>query len=122
MGEPPQPPSEPELLADCPEVDLLRWLVARGSGCMCLPNTPRTTVLGHLHRLITRGPPVRVPLHRLSRPETDLVEEAIRQDVERGQLRKGHSQWGFPAFMTKDAAEYKAIKRKNADGRGLPAP
>ena len=55
---------------------------------------------------------MRVPLHRLSRPETDLVEEAIRQDVERGQLRKGHSQWGFPAFMTKDAAEYKAIKRK----------
>ena len=79
---------------------------------MWLPDTPRTTVQGYRHRLITRGPPVRVGLHRLSRPETERVEQALQEDVDRGQLVKGHSLWGFPAFMTKDAAAYKGIKRK----------
>ena len=79
---------------------------------MCLPETPRTTVKGYRHRLITRGPPVRVGLHRLSRPDSELVEKALQEDVDRGQLTKGHSQWGFPAFITKEGAAYKAIRRK----------
>ena len=37
---------------------------------------PRTCVKGFRHRLITRGPPVRVGLHRLNRPDTEWVEKA----------------------------------------------
>ena len=78
---------------------------------MWLPDTPRTTVKGFLHRLITRGAPVRRPLFRLNRPDTEWIEKAIAEDVKRGQLEKGSSDWGFPAFPTKEGKAYKAIKR-----------
>ena len=93
------------------DFDVVRWVVSRGSGCMWLPDTPRTTVKGFRHRLITRGPPVRSKLFRLNRPDTEWIEKAIEEDVKRGQLEKGTSDWGFPAFPTKETPAYKAIKR-----------
>ena len=76
-------------------VALLRWVVRRGSDCMCLPETSRTAVRDYTHRLVTRGPPVRVGLHRrLSRPDSELVEPAIQEDVDRGQLKRGYSSYG----------------------------
>ena len=96
----------------CPaDVELLRWAVKRGSSSMWLPDSPRTSCRGFRHRLITRGPPVRVPLHRLSHEATEWCEQAIQEDVARGQLKKGTSAWGFPAFPTKDAPAHKDIKR-----------
>jgi hypothetical protein len=93
------------------DLDVIRWVVARGSGSMWLPDSPRTTVKGFRHRLITRGPPIRGKLFRLNRPDTEWIEKAIAEDVKRGQLEKGNSEWGFPAFPTKEGASYKAIKR-----------
>ena len=51
-------------------------------------------------------------MHRLSRPDMEWVEKAVAEEVNRGQLVKGSSEWGFPAFPTKEAAAHKAIKRK----------
>ena len=79
---------------------------------MWLPGTPRTTIRGFKHLLITRGPPVRVPLHRLSRTDADWIEKAISEDVDRGQLQKGPTEWGFPAFPTKEDPDHKYNKRK----------
>ena len=93
------------------DIDPIRWVVARGSGCMWLPDSPRTTVKGFRHRLITKGPPIRSKLFRLNRTDTEWIEKAIQEDVKRGQLEKGSSEWGFPAFPTKENAAYKAIKR-----------
>ena len=93
------------------DIPVIRWVVGRGSGCMWLPDTPRTTVKGFRHRLITRGAPVRTKLFRLNRPDTEWIENAITEDVKRGQLVKGNSDWGFPAFPTKENQAYKAIKR-----------
>ncbi len=93
------------------DLEVFRWVVSRGSGCMWLPDTPRTTVKGFTHRLITRGPPVRGKLFRLNRPDTEWIEKAIAEDVARGQLEKGTSEWGFPAFPTKENPAYKAIRR-----------
>ena len=93
------------------DIGVIRWVVRRGSGCMWLPDTPRTTVKGFTHRLITRGPPVRGKLFRLNRPDTEWIEKAISEDVARGQLEKGSSEWGFPAFPTKENPAYKAIRR-----------
>ena len=93
------------------DFDVIRWVVSRGSGCMWLPDTPRTTVKGFKHRLITRGPPVRGRLFRLNRMDTEWIEKAIDEDVKRGQLEKGNSDWGFPAFPTKANPTYKAIQR-----------
>ena len=42
---------------------------------------------------------------------TGTVEKAIEEDVKRGQLEKGSSDWGFPAFPTKETLAYKAIHR-----------
>ena len=78
---------------------------------MWLPDSARTSARGFKHRLITRGPPVRVPLHRLSREATEWIEKAIQEDVARGQLVKGTSAWGSPAFPTQEAPAHKAIKR-----------
>ena len=79
---------------------------------MWLPDSPRTSVRAFLHRLITRGPPVRIGVHRLNRLDTEWIEQAIREDVTRGQLVKGNSDWGFPAFPTKESPDHKAVKRK----------
>ena len=78
---------------------------------MWLPDSARTSARGFKHRLITRGPPVRVPLHRLSREATEWCEAAIQEDVARGQLVKGASSWGSPAFPIQEAPAHKAIKR-----------
>ena len=94
-----------------PDVDLLRFVVKRGASSMWLPGTTRTAARGFKHRLITRGPPVRVPLHRLSREATEWLETAIAEDVARGQLVKGVSAWGSPAFPTKPTAAHKANQR-----------
>ena len=53
-----------------------------------------------------------MPLHRLNRPDTEWIEAAIQEDVQRGQLKRGISEWGFPAFPNKESPSYKAIKRK----------
>lgn len=92
--------------------DLLAWAVRRGSGCIWLEGSERTYVRGFKHRLITKEPPVRQGLHRLSRESTEWIEKAVREDVKRGQLVKGTSEWGFPAFPTKESAAHKAIHWK----------
>ena len=50
-------------------------------------------------------------LFRLNRPDTEWVEKAIAEDVARGQLERGTSDWCFPAFPTKESPDHKAIKR-----------
>ena len=64
------------------DLSLLRWVVARGSSSMWLPGSRRTMARGFKHRLVTRGPPVRVPLHRLSRVDQEWCEKAIQEDVD----------------------------------------
>ena len=93
------------------DADLLRYTVRRGSGCMWLPDSPRTSTRGFSHRLVTKGPPVRASLHRLSTADTAWIEQAVQEDVARGQLIKGHSQWGFPAFPTRETPAHKGVKR-----------
>ena len=66
---------------------------------MWLPESPRTDARGFQHHLITRGPPVRMGMRRLSKPDTEWVEQAIREDVNRGQLTKGASEWGSPCLF-----------------------
>jgi hypothetical protein len=96
------------------DFDVIRWVVSRGSGCMWLPDTPRTTVKGFHHRLITKGPPVRVKLFRLNRLDTEWIEKAVEEDVKRGQLEKGNSDWGFPAFPTKETRLIKQLEGADA--------
>jgi hypothetical protein len=47
----------------------------------------------------------------LNRADTEWIEKAVAEDVKRGQLEKGNSDWGFPAFPTKENPSYKAIRR-----------
>ena len=54
---------------------------------------------------------MRERLFRLSRPDTEFVEKAVAEDEKRGQLIRGNSDWGFPAFPTKENRAYLAIQR-----------
>ena len=65
------------------DIELLRWVIKRGSRSMWLPDSARLSARGFLHRLVTRRPPVKVPLHRLSREATERCELAIQEDVAR---------------------------------------
>ena len=76
---------------DAESAEILRWCVERGASSMWLPDSARTSARGFKHRLITKGPPVRVPLHRLSREATEWCEAAIQEHVARGQLKRGSS-------------------------------
>ena len=60
-----------EHLTNQSDRDLLERAVRRVSGCIWLEDTPRTYVRGFKHRLLARGPPVRMGLHRLSRTDTE---------------------------------------------------
>eukprot|EP00969_Alexandrium_andersonii_P201215 8889700-Alexandrium_andersonii.AAC.1 len=60
---------------------------------MWVPDSPRTAVRGFLHRLVTKGQPVRVGLFRQSRADTEWLEKAVQEDVARGQLTRGSSPW-----------------------------
>ena len=53
-----------------------------------------------------------MPLLRFSRVDMDWIEQAIQEDVKRGQLIKGHSYWGFLAFPTRDTGDTKVTRRK----------
>ena len=75
------------------DLDALRWCVRRGSQCMALPDTPRTSVRGFQNRLITVGGPVKQGLHRLSATDIAWIEQVVQEDVARGQLARGNSQW-----------------------------
>ena len=66
---------------------------------------------GFRHRLITKGPPVRVRLFRQFRAGTEWLEKAVQEDVARGQFTRNSSAWACPAFPTKGAEPHKAIKR-----------
>ena len=79
---------------------------------MWLPDSPRASVRGFLHRLITTRGPVKQALHRLSTTDTAWIDQAVQEDVARGQFVRGSSTWSSPAFPTKEAAAHKAIKRK----------
>ena len=96
------------------DLPFLRVCVTRGTSCMWLPNSARTSVRGFRHRLITNGPPVRVPLYHLSKMDTECLEAAVKEDVARGQLIKGDSAWGFPAFLSKPSEAHKAVQRGGA--------
>ena len=89
---------------------------------MALPDTPRTSVRGFLHRLITIGGPIKSSMHRLSATDTAWTEQAVQEDVARGQLTRGNSQWGSLVFPTKESLAHKEIKRKRrivVDYRGV---
>ena len=86
---------------------------------MWLKDSPRTCTGGFKPRLITKGPPVRVGLDRLSRADAEWVEQAIVEDATRRELRGSNSAWGFPAFPTKEPAP-QGYQEGKALSSGLP--
>jgi hypothetical protein len=95
------------------DLELLRWVVRRGSGCMWLPDSHRTRMRAMRHRIITRGPPIRQPPMRLTAVDAQFFpEDAMAEDAKRGQVERGHPPWGFSAFPTRPAAAHQAVQRK----------
>jgi hypothetical protein len=95
----------PDLIAAC------RDLVWRKAGAFWLEGEARTTVRGFLHHVIVKGGcgPVRQPPHRLKGQDLEFVEESLAADVKRGQLTRGRSEWGSPAFPTKSGPRKRRV-------------
>ena len=60
-------------------------------------------MLGHKHAAYVKGPPVKMAPHRLAPVDRDWVEAALLEDVQRGQLTPGESDWGSAPFRVRDA-------------------
>ena len=96
------------------DVAALVEVAARCAAAFWVEDTPRTTVRHMAHDTIPTGPPVRTPPHRLSTEDSQWVEDQILQEVRRGQLERGLSEWGSPPFPTKAVvpAHQRARKRR----------
>ena len=97
-----------------PDLAALREVTGRCAAAFWVEGTPRTTVRFMAHDTIPTGPPVRTPPHRLSTTDAAWIEDQILQEVRRGQLERGISEWGSPPFPTKAVvpAHQRARKRR----------
>ncbi len=82
------------------DVAMCRDVIARRAAAFWIDGGPRTMIRGFLH-LIVKGGPVRQPPHRLKGDDLQFVEDSLQPDLRRGQLSRGRSEWGTPAFPTK---------------------
>ena len=80
---------------------MCRDVISRKAAAFWIEGGPRTTVRGFLHHIIVKGGPVRLPPHRIKGDDLKFVEESLQTDLRRGQLSRGRSEWGAPAFPTK---------------------
>ena len=83
------------------DIAMCRDVVSRKAAAFWIEGGPRTTVRGFLHHLIVKGGPIRLPPHRVKGDDLKFVEESLQTDLRRGQLTRGRSEWGAPAFPTK---------------------
>lgn len=81
-------------------------------------------IRGALRSSVRADPSIKGCLHRVKRPDTEWVEKALQEDVDRGQLKKGSSLLRSPAFVTNASPDHEAIKlvrRLVVDCRALHA-
>jgi len=101
---------KPHLSAD--DVAACRYVLSRKAAAFWLEGTPRTTVRHMSHDCVPTGPPVSSAPHNLRSEEADWVDSKLEDEVARGQLIRGNSAWGSPAFSTKDNEGTHKRKRK----------
>jgi hypothetical protein len=94
------------------EQDALLFVVRRGAAAFWVQGSPRTTVRFMAHDTIPTGPPVKIHPHRLSQEDNQWVEDKILEEVRRGQLERGLSEWGSPPFPTKEMPGHKRSRKR----------
>ena len=72
----------------------VKEVIERKAASFWLEGTPRTTVKGFVHDVLTKGPPVRGAPMRLKGQQLQDTEDGIQGDLVRGQLERGNSPWG----------------------------
>ena len=82
-------------------------VVRRKAGAIWVTGTSQTVVRGVIHDVVTVGNPVKTPPHRLNRSDAAFVEQTITDEIKRGQLKRGYSPWGSPAFSTRPHSRHK---------------
>ena len=60
------------------------------------------------HDCIPTGPPVSSQPHALKGEAAQWVDDRLEEEVQRGQLVRGHSAWGSAPFPTKENAQPQA--------------
>ena len=90
----------------------LKEVMHRKAAAFWIEGTPRTTVRFFLHDTIPTGPPVRLPPHNLKGEAAQWVDEKLQDEIDRGQMLRGNSPWGSPAFPTKEFAEHRRQRKR----------
>ena len=94
------------------EAEAVKEVLARKAGAFWVPGTPRTTILHMQHDVVPSGPPVKTPPHRLSPEQAQWIDDKVDEEVARGQLVRGSSPWGSPAFPTREAGAHQKTRKR----------
>ena len=94
------------------DIAAVREVIYRKAAAFWKEGTPRTTVRFFLHDTIPTGPPVRLPPHSLKGESAQWVDSKLQDEVDRGQMVRGSSAWGSPAFPTKEFAEHRRQRKR----------
>ena len=92
--------------------EAVREVIHRKVAAYWNEGTPRTTVRFFLHDTIPTGPPVRLPPHNLKGESASWVDSKLQDEVDRGQMVRGSSAWGSPAFPTMEFAEHRRQRKR----------
>jgi hypothetical protein len=102
-----------------PDIELLRFVVRRGSHCMWVPDSPRTCVRGFLHRLITKGPPVRAGLQSAESCGHGVVRTGHQGGCSPGTAQERAVALGLPGLPHEGKCTAQGRAAEAPDGSGL---
>ena len=94
------------------EAVAVQEVLRQKAGAFWLPGSPRTTILHMQHDIVPSGPPVKTPPHRLSPEQAQWIDDKVNEEVARGQLVRGSSPWGSPAFPTREAGAHQRARKR----------
>ena len=94
------------------DIKAIREVLHRKAAAFWVEGNPRTTVRNLMHDTIPTGPPVRTPPHHLKGEEAEWVDKKLQEEVDRGQLERGNSEWASPPFATKAFAEHRRQRKR----------
>ena len=81
------------------DVAAIRAVLRRKVAAFWLEGSLRITVRNLMYDTIPTGPPVRNPPHHLKGEEAEWVDKKLQDEVDRGQLERGNSEWASPPFV-----------------------
>jgi hypothetical protein len=92
--------------------DVLVEVVRRNAAMFWFDGELRTVVRHVKHDTVPTGPPVKMPPHNIKGEDARFVDKSLDDELARGAVVRGNSDWGSAPFPTKVVAEHKKQSKK----------